>query len=59
MSSPAQEGPPVPKDKEKKGIEKGIEKVLTRMKTVLKKADRRRSTLLSKGSTSAAGGVTG
>jgi len=50
MSSPAQEGPPVPKDKK----EKGIEKLLTRVKTVLKKADRRRSTLLSKGSTSAA-----
>ncbi|KAK3391003.1 hypothetical protein B0H63DRAFT_129603 [Podospora didyma] len=35
MSSPAQGGPSVPKEKEKKGLGK----VLSRMKTVLKKAD--------------------
>ncbi|SPQ20079.1 d1aa4710-022c-4f89-bb0f-16fff965fa17 [Thermothielavioides terrestris] len=45
MSSPAQGGPSVPKDKEKE--KKGLGKVLSRMKTVLKKADpsRRLSTL--------------
>ncbi|KAK0745066.1 hypothetical protein B0T21DRAFT_280944 [Apiosordaria backusii] len=43
MSSPAQGGPSVPKEKDKKGLGK----VLSRMKTVLKKADpsRRLSTL--------------
>lgn len=50
MSSPAQEGPPVPKDEKKKGFGK----VLSRVKTVLKKADRRLSTLSVRGSTSAA-----
>jgi len=50
MSSPAQEGPEVPKDKEKKGLGK----VLSRVRTVLKKADRRLSTLSTRGSTSAA-----
>ncbi|KAK1755928.1 hypothetical protein QBC47DRAFT_200034 [Echria macrotheca] len=45
MSSPAQEGPPVPKDKEKKGFGK----VLSRVKTFVKKADRRLSTLSTKG----------
>ena len=47
MSSPAQTGPPVPKDKEKKGLGK----VLSRVRTVLKKADRRKSTLSTKGTT--------
>ncbi|KAK3306890.1 uncharacterized protein B0T15DRAFT_156592 [Chaetomium strumarium] len=43
MSSPAQGGPTVPKDKERRGIGK----VLSRVKTVFRKADpsRRRSTL--------------
>jgi len=45
MSSPAQEGPPVPKDKEKKGLGK----VLSRVRTVLKRADRRLSTFSAKG----------
>lgn len=51
MSSPAQGGPSVPKEKDKKGIGK----VLSRMKTVLRKADpsRRLSTL---GSSSKAAG---
>lgn len=50
MSSPAQAGPSVPKEKEKEKDRKGIGKVLSRMKTVLKKADpsRRLSTLGSK-----------
>ncbi|GAB1319087.1 Zinc finger protein [Madurella fahalii] len=50
MSSPAQGGPSVPKEKEKEKEKKGIGKVLSRMKTVLKKADpsRRLSTLGSK-----------
>jgi hypothetical protein len=53
MSSPAQGGPSVPKDKEKE--KKGLGKVLSRMKTVLKKADpsRRLSTLGSSKSAAA------
>jgi len=50
MSSPAQDGPPVPKDKEKKGFGK----VLSRVKTVLKRADRRLSTFSAKGGPSTA-----
>ena len=54
MSSPAQDGPSVPKEKEKE--KKGFGKVLLRMKTVLKKADpsRRLSTLGSKSATTPA-----
>ncbi|KAK3379300.1 hypothetical protein B0T24DRAFT_150823 [Lasiosphaeria ovina] len=58
MSSPAQGGPSVPKEKEKKGLGK----VLSRVKTVLKKADpsRRLSTFGKSGRSTAApatGGV--
>jgi hypothetical protein len=53
MSSPAQGGPSVPNEKEKE--KKGLGKVLSRMKTVFKKADRRLSTLgSSKAATSSA-----
>lgn len=50
MSSPAQ-GDPVPKEK------KGFGKVLSRVKTVLKKADRRLSTLSTKGGSSTGAGL--
>jgi len=46
MSSTAQEGPSVPKDTKEK---KGFSKLLSRARTVLKKADRRLSTFSTKG----------
>ena len=58
MSSPAQGGPSVPKDKEKE--KRGFGKVLMRVKTVFKKADpsRRLSTLSAKAGATGAGAAT-
>lgn len=50
MSSTAQEGAAVPKDTKEK---KGFSKLLSRARTVLKKADRRLSTFSTKGAPSA------